>query len=394
MKIPYFNNGGRFVVKYQDGGWWKSGVKYNTGMSANDYAKAIANILYNAENSYNVSGNSSGLDLAKRMGYTGHINKSVSDLTNLILRLPNFNKNYTRWVSNNTTPKGTSTPTSKPTTTTYSPTYSHGRAYMNGMKGYTGSNGTMYYRGNDNRMYREGNGKHAVLGADTKVTFNGLTMNPDGTFVDTPASKPTPVKSSKPTTTTTPQTTTTTTPQAPTIAANLQQTMQQLAVPSVNYYERNRDRLSNNYNSAYWTQHNTDTFNQSLNSSNFDKDQWNINFQGKDTNIVDAISNMYGDTYKGRRFAKRLDAGKLKAKDFRRLGQAQATYNRNQNLNNLSGNSNLEATPQQATYSDVFNMTTGKVNQPSNPASYKVPPIDSSLDGSPDYTDKNSKKYY
>ena len=301
MKIPYFNNGGRFVVKYQDGGWWKSGVKYNTGMSANDYAKAIANILYNAENSYNVSGNSSGLDLAKRMGYTGHINKSVSDLTNLILRLPNFNKNYTRWVSNNTTPKGTSTPTSKPTTTT---------------------------------------------------------------------------------------------PQAPTIAANPQQTMQQLAVPSVNYYERNRDRLSNNYNSAYWTQHNTDTFNQSLNSSNFDKDQWNINFQGKDTNIVDAISNMYGDTYKGRRFAKRLDAGKLKAKDFRRLGQAQATYNRNQNLNNLSGNSNLEATPQQATYSDVFNMTTGKVNQPSNPASYKVPPIDSSLDGSPDYTDKNSKKYY
>ena len=172
--------------------------------------------------------------------------------------------------------------------------------------------------------------------------------------------------------------------------------LQEFNLPA-NYYERNRDRLSNNYNSAYWTQHNADTFNQSLNSSNFNKDQWNINFQGKDTNIVDAMSNMYGDTYKGRRFAKRLAAGNLKAKDFRRLGQAQAAYNRNQNLNNLSGNSNLEATPQQSTYSDVFNMTTGKVNQPSNPTSYKVPSIDSSLAGSPDQTDDfslNSKKYY
>lgn len=261
---------------------------------------------------------------------------------------------------------------------------------MNGMKGYIGSNGIMYYRGNNNRMYREINGKRGVLGANTKVTFNGLTMNPDGTFVDTPASKPTPGKSSKPTTTTTSQTTPQ--PTASPIATNPQQTVQQPTetVPSVNYYERNRDRLSNNYNSAYWTQHNADAFNQSLNSSNFNKDQWNINFQGKDTNIIDAMSNMYGDTYKGRRFAKRLAAGNLKAKDFRRLGQAQAAYNRNQNLNNL--NSNLEATPQQPTtsYSDVFNMATGKINQPSSSASYKAPPIDSYLDGSPDYTDKFS----
>lgn len=388
MKIPYFNNGGRFVVKYQDGGWWKSGVKYNTGMSDEDYAAGVAQILMD-EYKNNKWDLGKRLDIATPKFGDTRLYNNKAQLASYIRNRSDFSKNYSRWLNDNTTPKVTS----KPTTTTYSPTYTHDRAYMNGMKGYMGSNGTRYYRGNDNRMYREGNGKHAVLGANTKVTFNGLTMNPDGTFVDTPASKHT--APSKPATpqTTTPQPTTTT------IATNPQQTMQQLteAVPSVNYYERNRDRLSNNYNSAYWTQHNADTFNQSLNSSNFNKDQWNINFQGKDTNIVDAMSNMYGDTYKGRRFAKRLAAGNLKAKDFRRLGQAQAAYNRNQNLNNLSGNSNLEATPQQSTYSDVFNMTTGKVNQPSNPASYKVPSIDSSLAGSPDQTDDfslNSKKYY
>ena len=388
MKIPYFNNGGRFVVKYQDGGWWKSGVKYNTGMSDEDYAAGVAQILMD-EYKNNKWDLGKRLDIATPKFGDTRLYNNKAQLASYIRNRSDFSKNYSRWLNDNATPKVTS----KPTTTTYSPTYSHGRTYMNGMKGYTGSDGTTYYRGNDNRMYREGNGKHVVLGANTKVTFNGLTMNPDGTFVDTPASKPT--APSKPTIsqTATPQ------PTTPTIATNPQQTMQQMteAAPPVNYYERNRDRLSNNYNSAYWTQHNADTFNQSLNSSNFNKDQWNINFQGKDTNIVDAMSNMYGDTYKGRRFAKRLAAGNLKAKDFRRLGQAQAAYNRNQNLNNLSGNSNLEATPQQSTYSDVFNMTTGKVNQPSNPASYKVPSIDSSLAGSPDQTDDfslNSKKYY
>lgn len=383
MKIPYFNNGGRFVVKYQDGGWWKSGVKYNTGMSDEDYAAGVAQILMD-EYKNNKWDLGKRLDIATPKFGDTRLYNNKAQLASYIRNRSDFSKNYSRWLNDNTTPKVTS----KPTTTTYSPTYSHDRTYMNGMKGYTGSDGTMYYRGNDNRMYREGNGKHAVLGANTKVTFKGLTMNPDGTFVDTPAPKSTAL--SKPTT---PQ------PTNSTIAANPQQTVQQPteAVPPVNYYERNRDRLSNNYNSAYWTQHNADTFNQSLNSSNFNKDQWNINFQGKDTNIVDAMSNMYGDTYKGRRFAKRLAAGNLKAKDFRRLGQAQAAYNRNQNLNNLSGNSNLEATPQQSTYSDVFNMATGKVNQPSNPASYKVPSIDSSLAGSPDQTDDfslNSKKYY
>lgn len=102
----------------------------------------------------------------------------------------------------------------------------------------------------------------------------------------------------------------------------------------VDYAARNNSRLIRNYGNYEWQRTNADLLNQAL-ASDYNENKWVINSQGQKKDIIQAISDMYGDTYKGRRFEKRLAQGKIKSKDLRRLGKQEAAYNRLKNSKTL-----------------------------------------------------------